>query len=108
MFYPRIVGNNRNATCQHLSPGSNYIKMLTTNPMWPSTPSDAKPMRAPNYSKHSDAASKNKEKSIFEKQSSLFCQTHKLWFPKRDAVHGLYTIFEILQVFENQPLRLAR
>ena len=55
--------------------------MLTTNPLWPSTPSDAKPMRAaPHYSTHSGAANKSKEKSIFEKQSSLFYRTHKLWF----------------------------
>jgi hypothetical protein len=60
------------------------------------------------YYNHSDIASKNKEKPIYEKQSSLFCRTHKPWFPKRDAVHGLYMTFEMLHVFENKPLRLAR
>jgi hypothetical protein len=49
----------------------------------------------------------NKQKSIHEKLSRLFCQTHKPRFSKRDAVHGLYVAFEILQVFENEPLRLA-
>lgn len=33
---------------------------------------------------------------------------HKPWFPKRDAVHDLYMMFEMLQVLENKPLRLAR
>ena len=50
----------------------------------------------------------NKQKSIHEKLSRLFGQTHKPRFSKRDAVHGLYMAFEIVQVFENEPLRLAR
>jgi hypothetical protein len=60
------------------------------------------------YYNHSDIASKNKEKSVYKKQSSLFCRTHKPWFPERDAVHGLYMTFKMLHVFENKPLRLAR
>ena len=60
------------------------------------------------YYNHSDIASISKEKSVYEKQSCLFCRTHKPQFPKRDAVHGLYMAFEILYVFENKPLRLIR
>jgi hypothetical protein len=46
--------------------------------------------------KHSNIASMNKEKSVYKKQSSLFCRTYNPWFPKHDAVYGLYIVFEIL------------
>lgn len=59
------------------------------------------------YYNYSNITSINKEKSVYEKQRSLFCRTHKPWFPKRDAVHGLYMTFEMLHVFENKPLRLV-
>jgi len=71
-------------------------------------PRNGKLMRIPNYYNHLDTASRNNKKFVCEKQNSLFCRTHKPWIPKRDAVHGLYMIFEMLQVFENKPLRLAR
>lgn len=41
-------------------------------------------------------------------ERSLFRRMHKPWFPMPDAVHCLYMAFEILQVFENKPLRLTR
>jgi hypothetical protein len=54
-----------------------------------------------------DIANINKRRSIYEIERSIFCQTYIPWFPELDAVHCLYVAFEMLQVFENKPLRLA-
>jgi len=44
---------------------------------------------------------------MYEMERSLFCRTHEPWFAKLDAVHSLHMAFEMLQVLENKPLRLA-
>lgn len=39
-------------------------------------------------------------------ERDLFWRMHKPWFPELDAVHNLHMSFEMLQVFENKPLKL--